>query len=185
LIVLFETPAKWRDWLAKNPNETLGLWLKISKKDSGIITVTYAEALDEALCNGWIDGQKQKYDDKYFIQRFTPRRPRSIWSQVNVAKVGLLIEQGRMMPRGHAAIDLAKADGRWDAAYASPSASKIPSDLQNALDASPPAAAFYLTLNKANTYAINWRLEQIKKIETRAAKIVQIIAMLERGEKLH
>jgi uncharacterized protein YdeI (YjbR/CyaY-like superfamily) len=169
LIVLFETPAKWRDWLAKNPNETLGLWLKISKKDSGIITVTYAEALDEALCNGWIDGQKQKYDDKYFIQRFTPRRPRSIWSQVNVAKVGLLIEQGRMMPRGHA----------------SPSASKIPSDLQNALDASPPAAAYYLTLNKANTYAINWRLEQIKKIETRAAKIVQIIAMLERGEKLH
>ncbi|MEO7617659.1 MAG: YdeI/OmpD-associated family protein, partial [Candidatus Saccharibacteria bacterium] len=159
-IALFETPALWREWLAGNPNEALGIWLKISKKGSGTVSVTYAEALDEALCYGWIDGQKQKYDDKYFIQRFTPRRPRSIWSQVNVAKVGLLIEQGRMMPAGQAAIDLAEADGRWDAAYASPSASKVPVDLQMALDANPQAAAFYATLNKANTYAINWRLEQ-------------------------
>jgi uncharacterized protein YdeI (YjbR/CyaY-like superfamily) len=181
----FETQKQWRAWLDKHHTQTSGVWLKIAKKATGIATVTYAEALDEALCYGWIDGQKNSYDGDYFLQRFTPRRPKSIWSKINIAKVAALTEAGKMKPGGLAAVTAAKADGRWAQAYDSHSTSTVPADFQAALDRNQQAKEFFATLNKTNTYAFLWRIQTAKKPVTRQARIEKFITMLANGEKLH
>lgn len=181
----FKTAAAWRRWLAKQHGTSPGLWLQLAKKESGITSITYAEALDEALCYGWIDGQKQKFDQEYWLQKFTPRRRNSLWSQVNRQKVLALIEQGRMQPAGLAVIEEAKANGRWDAAYSSSSQSEAPADLVAALAANPDAAAFFETLDRRNRYAIYFRLQTVRRAETRAAKVATFVAMLSRGETLY
>jgi uncharacterized protein YdeI (YjbR/CyaY-like superfamily) len=184
-VLLFGTQEDWRAWLENNHHQSLGVWLKHAKKSSGNESVTYREALEEALCYGWIDSQKQSYDGDYFLQKFTPRGPKSVWSKVNVAKVESLIDMGKMQPAGLVAMDLAKQDGRWDAAYDSASASTVPEDFQAALDKNPKAKQFFETLNKANVYAFCWRVQTAKKPETRAARIEKFIDMLHRGQKLH
>lgn len=181
----FATPAEWLAWLVEHHDSSKGIWIKIAKKVSGIPSISYDQALEDALCYGWIDGQTKGIDDTYYMQKFTPRRPKSIWSKRNVGIVGQLIKTGRMQPAGQVAIDAAKADGRWDRAYDSSSNMIMPDDLQAALDSNPKAKAFYQTLNKTNTYAILWRIQTAKKPETRAARIEKLVAMLERGEKLH
>ncbi len=184
-IQLFESHADWENWLEINYGEQIGRWLKIAKKASELRSVSYAEALEVALCYGWIDGQKQSYDDKYFLQKFTPRRPRSIWSKVNVEKISILTSAGKMKPSGIAAVDAAKADGCWANAYDSHSTIVMSPDFQAALDLSPQAKEFYTTLNKTNTYAMLWRIQTAKKPETRQAIIKKFITMLENSKKLH
>jgi uncharacterized protein YdeI (YjbR/CyaY-like superfamily) len=184
-VLLFATQADWRAWLEKNHARPQGVWLKHAKKSSGKVSVSYLEALEAALCYGWIDSQKQAYDDYYFLQKFTPRGPKSVWSKINVAKAEALIQSGKMQPAGLEAINAAKQDGRWDAAYNSPSSSKIPEDFLAELNKSPKAKQFFETLNKSNTYAFYWRIHTAKKPETRKARIEKFIEMLSRGEKLH
>lgn len=184
-IRLFKTPADWAAWLAKNHARAPGLWLRLAKKDSGVRAVTYAEAVEAALCYGWIDGQAKRYDEKTWLQRFTPRGPRSIWSQVNRKKALALIQSGQMQPTGLAAIERAKANGQWDAAYAGSKTMAVPDDLQAALDASPKAKDFFATLNSTNRYAILFRLQTAVKPETRARRLAKFVAMLEKGEKLY
>jgi len=181
----FESKKKFADWLAKNHDKSAGLWLKIAKKASGIPTVTYAEALDVALCYGWIDGQKGSFDEQYFLQKFTPRRPKSIWSKINVGHVERLIASGEMKPAGLKAIEAAKQDGRWDAAYQGQKTISVPEDFQSALDKNKKAKAFFATLKGANRYAFLFRIQTAKKAETRARRISQFVEMLERGEKFH
>lgn len=182
---LFKDQPAWAEWLAENHAESSGLWLCLAKKDSGLKSVSYAEALEIALCYGWIDGQKLPKDERTWLQRFVPRSEKSIWSKINREKALALIKSKRMQPAGNAAIDRAKANGRWEAAYDSPSRSTVPDDLAAALAASPCANDFFQTLNGANRYAILFRVQTVKKAETRARKIQQFIAMLERHEKLH
>ena len=182
-IIPFASPGDWEAWLAKHHATSDGLWLKISKKGSGISSVTYAEALDVALCYGWIDGQKGKFDDDYYLQRFTPRRPRSKWSKINRGKVTKLIEEGKMKPAGLREVEKAKADGRWDAAYESQSNATVPEDLRRELDENPEAAAFFETLNSTNRYAILYQIEEAKKPETRTRRIEKFVAMLSKHEK--
>lgn len=184
-VLLFTSKQDWHIWLNENHSQQKGLWLKHAKKASGKQSVSYDEALEEALCYGWIDSQKQAYDSDYYLQKFTPRGSKSVWSKVNVAKVESLIKMGKMQPAGLAAVALAKQDGRWDVAYDSPSASKVPEDFQAALDRNPKAKQFFETLNKANVYAFCWRVQTAKKPETRKARIEKFIAMLNRDEKLH
>jgi len=184
-VLLFNSQKDWHTWLQDNHDQPRGVWLKHAKKASEKTSITYAEALEEALCYGWIDSQKQAYDQNYFLQKFTPRGPKSVWSKVNVAKAEALIKSGKMQPAGLAAIDVAKQDGRWDAAYDSPSNSQIPEDFQAALDKNPKAKQFFETLNKANIYGFTWRIQTAKKPETRKARIEKFIDMLNRGEKLH
>ncbi len=181
----FPDAAAWESWLAAHHADAPEAWLRIAKRGSDVETLLIGDALDVALCWGWIDGQKKGFDERSFLQRFTPRRRRSIWSKVNREKVAVLEAAGRMQPQGRAEVERAQADGRWDAAYDPPSTAAVPDDLQAALDASPAAAAFFATLNSANRYAIIWRLQTAKRPETRARRIVQFVAMLERGEKLH
>lgn len=184
-ILPFASAGAWDEWLEEHHASPDGLWLKIAKKDSGLETVSYAEALDVALCYGWIDGQARRFDDDYWLQRFTPRRPRSKWSKVNREKVTKLIETGRMKPAGLREVERAKADGRWDAAYDSPSKATVPEDLQRELDRNPEASAFFDTLDSRNRYAILYRIQDAKKPETRARRIEKYVAMLDKGEKLH
>lgn len=184
-VLLFLSQEDWHAWLGDNYNRSPGVWLKHAKKASGKESVSYQEALEEAMCFGWIDSQKQAYDGDYFLQKFTPRGPKSVWSKVNVAKAESLIEMGKMQPSGLAAINLAKQDGRWDAAYDSASVNKVPEDFQAALDKNPKAKQFFETLNKANVYAFCWRVQTTRKPETRAARIAKFIDMLNRGEKFH
>lgn len=184
-IIPFASQQAWENWLEENHATSPGLWLKVAKKDSGHQSVTHLEALDVALCFGWIDGQRKKLDDQYFLQKFTPRRPKSVWSQVNREKVSQLIAQGKMREAGLKEIERAKADGRWDAAYASQSKIVIPDDLQAALDANPAAKAFFETLNSQNRYAILYRVTTAKKPETRQNRIQKFIAMLIAGEKIY
>lgn len=184
-VLLFVSQHDWHGWLEENHNKHKGLWLKHAKKSSGKQSVSYGEALEEALCYGWIDSQKQAYDKDYFLQKFTPRGPKSVWSKNNVTKVESLIKARKVRPAGLAAIKSAKQDGRWDAAYDSPSASKVPEDFQAELDKNPKAKQFFETLNKANVYAFCWRVQTAKKPQTRKAKIEKFIEMLNRGEKLH
>lgn len=184
-IMAFESERDFEQWLEANHASCDGIWLKIAKKDSGHTTVNYAEALNVALCYGWIDGQKNKFDDKFFLQKFTPRRAKSTWSQVNRDKVAVLIEQGKMREAGMKEIERAKADGRWDAAYAPASKMTVPDDFQAALDANPAAKTFFEGLNSANRYAILYRVTTTKKPETRQRKIDTLIAMLNAGEKIH
>lgn len=183
--MLFATQADWRDWLEQNHKQSTGVWLKFAKKGSGKTSVNYTEALEEALCFGWIDSQVQKYDAQYYLQKFTPRGPKSVWSKINVAKAEALTAAGKMQPAGLAAIELAKQDGRWDAAYDSASTSKVPQDFLAALEQNPKAKAFFETLNKTNVYAITWRIQTAKKPETRTARIEKFIDMLNKGQKLH
>jgi len=184
-VLFFTDQPEWEQWLAEHFTEPNGVWLKFAKKGSGIVSLSYDPALNVALCYGWIDGQTKSLDETYYLQKFTPRRPKSTWSKRNVGIVEQLIKEGKMQPAGQAAIDAAKADGRWDLAYDSASNMTMPKDLQVALDANPKAKAFYETLNKTNNYSILWRIQTAKRPETRAARIEELVAMLERGEKPH
>ena len=182
---LFKNAKAFEAWLKKHHATSDGLWLQIAKKGADEPSVTYPEAVEIALCWGWIDGQKKGLDDQHFLQRFTPRRARSIWSKINVDKVAALIEAGRMQPSGHAQIEAAKADGRWAQAYDGAKTSTMPEDLQAALDASPKAKAFFATVNASNRYAVLWRVQTAVKPETRAKRIAQLVDMLARGEVIH
>lgn len=184
-IVAFESAAAFQAWLGENHAASSGIWLKLRKKGPGIVALDYAQALEVALCYGWIDGQKSKFDDMWWLQRFTPRKPRSKWSKVNRDKVAALIEQGRMQPPGQAEVDRAKADGRWAAAYDGAKTAAVPEDLAAALMADPAAAEFFETLDRQNRYAILYRVQDAKKAETRARRIETYVAMLAKGEKLH
>src|SRR5688572_1175411 len=181
----FATKNKWADWLARHHGKSAGAWLKLAKKDSGIPSVTYGEALEVALCYGWIDGQKKGFDDKYWLQKFTPRGRKSIWSKINTVKVEKLIKSGEMKPAGLKAVEAAKQDGRWDAAYESQKNISVPDDFQAALDKNAKAQAFFATLNSVNRYAVLFRIHNAKKSETRSKRIRQFVEMLERGEKLY
>ncbi|MED5618372.1 YdeI/OmpD-associated family protein [Ideonella sp. BN130291] len=174
----------WERWLKRHHAGSDGVWLEIAKKGAPEPTLSYAEALEVALCYGWIDGQK-KGGEPYWLQRFTPRRARSIWSKVNRAKAEALIEQGRMQPAGLKEVERAKADGRWADAYDSPSQASVSPELQAAFDANPKAAAFFATLDSTNRYAVLWRVQTAKRPETRAKRIAQLVEMLARHEKLH
>jgi len=184
-ILAFADADAFAAWLAQAPADSPGLWLKLAKDGSGRASLSKAEAIDAALCHGWIDGQLNPYDDDWWLIRFTPRKPRSKWSQKNRERAEQLIAAGRMTAAGQAAIDAAREDGRWDAAYASASKAEIPADLQQALDANPVAAAFFATLTGANRYAVLYRIGVVKRPETRARKIAEFVAMLERHETLH
>lgn len=184
-IRLFSTPKSWETWLEKNHAKSTGLWVRLAKKDSGLKSITYFEALDIALCYGWIDSQKKGHDEISWIQRFTPRGTRSIWSKVNRDKALEFIKSGQMKPAGLKAVESAKADGRWDAAYDSQSKATVPDDFQKALEKSVVAKKFFATLNSANRYAILFRIQTAKKPETRAKRIDQFIEMLKKGEKFH
>ena len=181
----FATEAEWARWLAGNGASSQGLWLKFYKKGSGNPCVGKAEAIEAALCHGWIDGQLDSFDDAAWLVRFTPRKSTSKWSENNRRTAERLIADGKMTPAGLAEVERARADGRWDAAYASQSRAAVPEDLAAALDASPEAKAFFQTLSSANRYAILYRTHGAKKPETRKARIGKFIAMLERGETIH
>jgi uncharacterized protein YdeI (YjbR/CyaY-like superfamily) len=181
----FTSKKKWADWLAGQHDKSTGVWLQLAKKDSGISSVTYEEALDVALCYGWIDGQKKGFDASYWLQKFTPRGSKSIWSKINTEKAERLIASGEMKPAGLKAIEAARSDGRWDAAYASQRNISVPEDFQAALDKNKKAKAFFTSLNSANRYAILFRVHNAKKPETRTKRIGQLIEMLEKGEKIH
>ena len=184
-IIGFATQQDWEAWLAEHYSDPAGIWLKLAKKATGILSISYAEALEGALCYGWIDGQKAAFDAQYWLQKFTPRRAKSIWSQINCDKVTLLLETGRLQPAGLRQVELAKADGRWEAAYAGQSKATVPDDLQKALDANPQAHDFFLTLNSVNRYAILFRIQTARKAETRATRIEKFVDMLARGEKFY
>jgi uncharacterized protein YdeI (YjbR/CyaY-like superfamily) len=184
-ILTFASQVEWESWLKANGGASAGVWLRLAKRTSRKVTVTYAEALETALCFGWIDGQKRAESDQYWLQRFSPRTAKSIWSKINKEKVQSLKAAGRMRPAGLKAIELAKRDGRWERAYASSSSSTIPADLQRALNANKRAQAFFATLNSRNRYAILFRIQNVKKAETRARKIAQFIEMLADGKTLH
>ena len=184
-ILSFRSAAEFRKWLAGNHCESTGIRLRIFKKGSGERSIIYAEALDEALCYGWIDGQKLKYDEASWLQKFTRRRAKSGWSKNNTQHTERLIKTGRMRPAGQAEIDAAKKDGRWTAAYDSPSKAAVPEDFLAALRKDKKAQAFFDSLNKANRYAISYRLQTAKKPETRQQRMEMILAMLARGEAFH
>jgi uncharacterized protein YdeI (YjbR/CyaY-like superfamily) len=184
-ILLFRRQKDWQDWLGANHATSSGAWLRLAKKRSAIQSVSYREALEAALCFGWIDAQKKGESEQAWLQRFTPRRDKSIWSKVNRGKAAALIKAGRMQPAGLEQVERAKKDGRWDAAYDSPGSAEVPDDLQAALDRNPRAKAFFGALDRANRYAILWRIQTVKKAETRARRIRQFIEMLKRHEKVH
>jgi uncharacterized protein YdeI (YjbR/CyaY-like superfamily) len=181
----FASDADWEAWLEEHHSSSDGVWIKMAKKRTAIPSVAYPEVLDTALCFGWIDGRRVALDDQYFLQRFTPRRARSRWSKINREKAEALIAAGRMRPAGVAEVERAKADGRWEAAYASQRAMPVPDDLQRELDARPQAAAFFAQLSSQNRYAILYRLHDAKRSETRARRLAQFVAMLEAGETIH
>lgn len=183
--VLFSSAKVFEAWLRKHHAGSDGLWLKIAKRGAAEPSVSYAEAVEIALCWGWIDGQKKALDDQHFLQRFTPRRARSVWSKINVEKVAALTAAGRMQPPGLAQVEAAKADGRWAQAYDGARTATVPDDLAAALHANPPAKAFFATLNASNRYAVLWRIQTAVKPETRARRIAQLVDMLARGETVH
>lgn len=182
---LFKSAKAFEAWLKKNHATSDGLWLKIAKRGSNEPSVTYPEAVEIALCWGWIDGQKKSLDDQHYLQRFTPRRARSVWSKINVEKVQALIDAGRMQAPGQAQIEAAKADGRWARAYDGARTSTVPEDLQAALEAEPAAKTFFASINASNRYAILWRIQTAARAETRARRIAQLVGMLARGETIH
>ncbi len=182
---LFKNREDWAAWLERNHGESAGVWLQIAKKGSKLQSVTYKEALKLALCYGWIDGQTRPESDEAWLQRFLPRSAGSVWSKINREKALALIASGAMKPAGLDAIENAKRAGRWETTYDSPSRAVVPGDFQAALDANSKAKAFFETLDKGNRYAVLWRIQTVKKTETRARKIAQFIGMLERKEKIH
>jgi uncharacterized protein YdeI (YjbR/CyaY-like superfamily) len=181
----FASPRAWAAWLGKHHATSDGLWIRFYKKASDVRSLTHAEALHEALCWGWIDGQAKPADDESWYQRFTPRRARSGWSSRNRELVKRLEEEGRMQPAGRAQVQAAKADGRWDRAYDPPSALTIPEDFLEALEGDAAALAFFRTLNRANLYAITYRLQTARKPETRQRRLEQIVGMMKEGKKFH
>ncbi|QBJ90271.1 hypothetical protein D0Z67_08085 [Streptomyces seoulensis] len=183
--VAFESAEAFEAWLGEHHAVSPGIWLKLRKKGPGTVALNYAQALDVALCYGWIDGQKAKLDDQWWLQRFTPRTPRSKWSKINRAKAVTLAEQGRMRPPGQSEIDRAKSDGRWEAAYDSARTATVPADLAAALTAAPAAAESFEQLDRQNRYAILYRIQEAKRSETRARRIEKYVSMLARGEKPH
>ena len=184
-ILSFASVALWEQWLSEHHARCDAVWLKIAKKASGIASVTHDEALDVALCYGWIDGQRKTADSEFFLQKFTPRRPKSLWSKRNIAKVAELTAARRMQPSGLAEVEAARRDGRWGAAYDSPKDMVVPEDFLQALRENEQALAFFNTLSKANVFAIAWRLQTARKPETRQRRFTALLAMLEREEKFH
>ena len=182
---LFKSKQDWAIWLEKNHRRSVALWLRLAKKGSRLRSVSYKEALEVALCYGWIDGHKRPESEQTWLQRFVARSSKSIWSKINRERALAMIASGEMKAAGLEAIENAKKNGRWDAAYDSPSGATVPTDFQAALDENPRAAAFFKTLDRANRYAVLWRIQTVKKTETRTRKIEQFIAMLEMGEKIH
>ena len=183
-VLFFATPADLEDWLEEHGEASDGIWLKFAQKASGIQSVVYAEALDVALCHGWIDGQVQRLDDDHYLQRFTPRRARSKWSTRNRGKAEELIGQGRMRPPGLREIERARADGRWDEAYDSPAIATVPDDFQAALDAVPAAREFFESLGSTKRYAFLYRIADAKRPETRAKRIAEYVTLLRQGKTL-
>ena len=181
----FESADAFEAWLEAHGAEADEVLVRMAKKGSGIDSVRYPEVLDTALCFGWIDGRREALDERWFLQRFTPRRPRSPWSRINREKAERLIAEGRMRPAGMAEVERAKADGRWEAAYEGQRNSTVPDDLQRELDARPAAKAFFANLNKQNRYAILYRLQDAKRPETRARRLEKFVAMLEAGETIY
>jgi uncharacterized protein YdeI (YjbR/CyaY-like superfamily) len=184
-MMAFPTAAAWHEWLTEHGGTSAGVWLKTAKKGAPEPTVTYSEALDVALCFGWIDGQKGPLDDQYWLQRFCPRKPGSNWSRINTQKAAALIEAGRMQAPGLREIELAKADGRWDRAYSSQGSAVVPDDLRQALDANQAASAFFDSISSVNRYAILYRIQVVKRPETRVRKIAQYVQMLAEHKTLH
>jgi len=184
-VLAFGSPQSWRDWLAEHHQNSPGLWLKIAKKSAATPTVSYAEAIDGALCYGWIDGQKGKLDDEYWLQRFTPRKARSRWSKINREKAERLSAEGRMHAAGLHEVEAARADGRWDAAYAGQATATVPPDLARELDLNPVAKEFFATLSSVNRYAILYRIQDAKRPQTRADRIAKYIAMLNEHKTIH
>jgi uncharacterized protein YdeI (YjbR/CyaY-like superfamily) len=181
----FRTPAAWETWLEKHHADEAGIWMKFAKKGTGVVTVTYAEALEVALCWGWIDSQSKSFDETYYLQRFTPRRKRSKWSKINRDASTRLIKAGAMKPPGLREVERAKEDGRWAAAYAGQSTAAVPEDFERALRKNKAAREFFATLTGQNRYAFLYRIEEAKRPETRAKRIAHFVEMLARGEKLH
>jgi uncharacterized protein YdeI (YjbR/CyaY-like superfamily) len=181
----FETSGEWHDWVAAQPEGSGGMWIRFARRGSGIRSITHAEALEVALCFGWIDGQKASLDEQYWTQRFAPRSRRSIWSKVNRAKTEQLIADGAMQPSGLREVERARADGRWDAAYDPPSTATVPDDLARAFDAKPAAREFFETLDSRNRYSVLHRIQNARRPETRARRIEQFVDMLARGETIH
>jgi uncharacterized protein YdeI (YjbR/CyaY-like superfamily) len=184
-ILSFASPHEWESWLEGNHAASAGIWMKIAKRHSGVESARYPEVLESALCFGWIDGRREALDEQCFLQRFTPRQPRSRWSRINREKAERLIAAGRMRPAGLAEVERARADGRWDAAYESQSRSAVPDDLRRELEAHPKAKEFFSQLTSQNRYAILYRLEGARKPETRARRLTKFVAMLEAGETIH
>lgn len=182
-VILFGSGEEWQQWLAQHHNTSKGIWLRIYKKDSGAVSITRDEALDEALCYGWIDGQANKYDESSYLQKFTPRRPKSLWSKRNIEHIARLEKEGRMKPLGLKEVEAAKADGRWERAYDPPSKMEMPQDFLRELSKDKKAKAFFETLNKTNMFSIAWRLQTAKKPETRERRMKAILEMLAKGEK--
>jgi uncharacterized protein YdeI (YjbR/CyaY-like superfamily) len=181
-VVFFPTPEDFEAWLEQNHASSDGVWIKFAKKASGIQSVVYADALEVALCFGWIDGQVRRLDEQHYLQRFTPRRPRSTWSKINRGKAERLIAEGRMRPAGRREVERARADGRWDEAYDSPAKATVPDDFQAALDAEPVAKAFFATLGRSERYSFLYRIAEAKRPETRARRIAEYVELL-RDEK--
>ena len=184
-VLQFEQQQGWADWLDQHHAASAGIWLQLAKKASGLPSVSYAEALEVALCYGWIDGQKKSDDDTWWLQKFTRRGPKSIWSKINREKAQQLIASGHMKPAGLKAVEAAQQDGRWEAAYDSPAGATVPNDFQAELDKNAEAKAFFATLNSQNRYAILHRIQTAKKAETRTRRIQQFIEMLAKQEKLY
>jgi uncharacterized protein YdeI (YjbR/CyaY-like superfamily) len=184
-ILYCEDAGAWERWLIEHHDSSPGVRLAIAKKGSAVPSVSYSDAVDVALCFGWIDGQKGRLDDDHYLQHFTRRGPRSVWSEINRARAVRLVEAGRMTPAGQLEIERAQADGRWEAAYAPQSTAEVPADLAAALASAPEAAALFEQLDSVNRYAILFRIANVKRAETRARKIDQYVAMLARGETIH
>lgn len=184
-VIAFSSEQAFDAWLGSQPADCRGLWLKVAKKSSGIASISRAEAVDSALCHGWIDGQLDSFDGHFWLIRFTPRQPTSKWSEINRARVQELAALGRMRPAGLKEIERARKDGRWDAAYAAQSTAQVPDDLARALAKSKKAKAFFETLDGKNRFAILYRVQSAKKPETRAARIEKFVAMLVEGETLY
>ena len=183
--IAFPSAREFEQWLAKNHAESTGIWLRFFKKNSGVLSVSYVEAVDAAICFGWIDGQLKKYDEESWLRKFTPRRPKSVWSKRNRAHAERLIKVGKMRAVGLPEVEAAKEDGRWKAAYDSASDMEIPGDFVKELAKNKRSKAFFETLNRANVYAIVWRLQTAKKPETRQRRLETILAMLAKKQKFH
>lgn len=184
-VLPFRSRAVWEKWLERHHEDEAGVWIKFAKKGTGIATVTYAEALEVALCHGWIDSQAKGFDESYYLQRFTPRRKRSKWSKINRDSATRLIEAGAMKPPGLREVERAKADGRWEAAYAGQSEATVPADFERALRKNEAAREFFATLKGQNRYAFLYRIEDAKRPDTRARRIARFVELLARGETLH